>query len=110
LSRFPLHLAAGLLVLMAGLAVVYTIVVAPETGPPPVAQQGVPSGLPTRAVEVPPPTLEGVDPAVQRVLYATGMAQAFTADELTQLPPEVARVLVSFGATITVPIEDGVER
>ena len=84
--------------LIAGLAVVYTIVVAPEPAPPPVAQQVVSS--------LPPPTLEGVDPVVQRVLYATGRAEAFTADELTQLAPEVARVLVFFGATITVPIED----
>jgi len=43
-----------------------------------------------------------VDAAVQRVLYASGRAEAFRADQLTQLPPEVARVLVSYGATLTV--------
>ena len=110
MSRFPLQVAAGLLVLIAGLAAVYTMVVAPEPAPQPGAQQVVPSSPPTQVVEVPPPTLEGVDPVVQRVLYATGRAEAFTADELTRLPPEVARVLVFYGATITVPIEDGADR
>jgi hypothetical protein len=98
----------GLFVLLAGLAVVYVIAVTPETGPvietarvaPPVAQE----------TEVPPPALEGVDPAVQRVLYASGRAEAFRADQLTQLPPEVARVLVSHGVTLTVPATDGGDR
>jgi hypothetical protein len=110
LSRFPLQVAAGLLVLIAGLAVVYTIVVAPESEQRPVVARVVSSPPQARVVEVPPPTLEDVDPVVQRVLYATGKAEAFSADELTELPPEVARVLVFYGATITVPIEDGADR
>jgi hypothetical protein len=103
LSRLPLQIAAGLFVLLAGLIVVYAAVAAP--GRQPVAQQVVPAPSPTQVVEVPPPTLEGVDPAVQRVLYSTGRAEAFRADELTQLPQEVARVLASYGATITVAVE-----
>ncbi|HSJ84439.1 MAG TPA: hypothetical protein VLA91_11545 [Acidimicrobiia bacterium] len=109
MSRFPFQVAAGLLVLIAGLAVVYTTVVAPEHEQGPVVQRVVSSSSPTQVVEMPPPTLEGVDPVVQRVLFATGRAEAFTADELTQLPAEVARVLVFYGTTITVPIEAGAE-
>jgi hypothetical protein len=103
LSRIPLQIAAGLFVLLAGLIVVYAGIAA--SGAQPVAQQVVPAPSPTQVVEVPPPTLEGVDPAVQRVLYSTGRAEAFRADELTQLPQEVARVLASYGATITVAVE-----
>jgi hypothetical protein len=107
LSRFSVQVAAGLFVLVAGLTVVYAVVVAPKPEPQPATEQLVRSSPPTQVVEVPPPTLGGVDPAVQRVLYSTGRAEAFRADELTQLPPEVARVLVFYGATITVPIGAG---
>lgn len=106
MSRFPVQVAAGLLVLVAGLIVVYAVV-ALEPEPQPAAQQVVPPSSPTQVVEVPPPSLAGVDPAVQRVLYSTGRAEAFRADELTQLPPEVARILVFYRATITVPVEAG---
>ena len=87
----------GLLVLVAGLAVVYVIAVAPVSEP--VTESVV---APRGAPGAPPPALEGVDAAVQRVLYASGRAEAFRAEQLTQLPPEVARVLVSHGATLTV--------
>jgi hypothetical protein len=91
----------GLFVLVAGLAVVYVIAVTPETEPVAVSPAGA------EVTEVPPPALEGVDAAVQRVLYAGGRAEAFRADQLTQLPPEVARVLVSYGVTLTVPATEG---
>jgi hypothetical protein len=89
----------GLLVLVAGLAVVYLIAVAPVSEPMTesvVAARGAPEA------GAPPPALEGVDAAVQRVLYASGRAEALRADQLTQLPAEVARVLVSYEATLTV--------
>jgi hypothetical protein len=97
----------GLFVLVAGLAVVYVIAMAPEGEPVPdpvVTRPG------TQVAEVQPPALEGVDAAVQRVLYASGRAEAFRADQLTQLPPEVARVLVFYGATLAVPLTEGDDR
>jgi hypothetical protein len=103
-----LQSVAGLFVLIAGLAVVYVMALAPEQAPqtepvaPPIPEAQV--------VETPPPTLEGVDPVVQRVLYSSGSAEAFRADQLTQLPPEVARVLVFYGATLTVPVPAGAGR
>lgn len=108
MSRLSPQGVTGLFVLLAGLAVVYVIAATPEIEPlpepvrvaPPVAQ----------VTEVPPPAMEGVDPAVQRVLYASGRAEAFRADQLTELPPEVARVLVSYGVTLTVPATESGNR
>jgi hypothetical protein len=94
----------GLFVFVAGLAVVYVFAVAPESKP---VTEPVVSPLAAQVTEVRPPALEGVDPAVQRVLYASGRAEAFRADQLTQLPPEVARVLVSYGAILTVAVNEG---
>jgi hypothetical protein len=108
LSRPSLQSVAGLFVLIAGLAVVYVMALAPEEA---ANTEAVVSPQPgAQVVETPPPTLEGVDPAVQRVLYSSGSAEAFRADQLTQLPPEVARVLVFYGATLTVPVPAGAER
>jgi hypothetical protein len=100
LSRLSPQGVTGLFVLVAGLAVVYAIAVAPDRGS---ATETVVSLRPQAQV------VEGVDAAVQRVLYSSGHAEAFRADELTQLPPEVARVLVFYGATLTVPMPAGVE-
>jgi hypothetical protein len=107
LSRLTPQGATGLFVLIAGLAVVYMIAVAPGSEP---VTEPVVSPMGAQEAEVPPPALEGVDAAVQRVLIASGRAEAFRADQLTQLPPEVARVLVSYGATLTVPSNEGDDR
>jgi hypothetical protein len=88
-------------VLLAGLAVVYAIAGGPST--PETAPSAAPSSTVPAAVEISPPRLEGIDLAVQRVLYASGKAQAFRVDELSELSPEVARVLATFGVTLTVP-------
>jgi len=108
LSRLTPQGVTGLFVLVAGLAVVYVIAVTPEADP--VTEPVVVSPVGAPVTEVPPPAVEGVDPAVQRVLYASGRAEAFRADQLTQLPPEVARVLVSHGVTLAVPENEGADR
>lgn len=105
MSRLTPQGVTGLFVLLAGLAVVYVIAVTPETAP--VTEAVVVSSQGAQVTEVPPPALKGVDPAVQRVLFASGRAEAFRADQLTQLPPEVARVLVSYGVTLPVPENEG---
>ena len=108
MSRLTPQGVTGLFVLLAGLAVVYVIAVTPESEP--VTEAVVVSSQGAQVTEVPPPALEGVDPAVQRVLFASGRAEAFRADQLTQLPPEVARVLVSYEVTLTVPEIEGGNR
>jgi hypothetical protein len=92
-------------VLIAGLAVVYALAAGPNT--PDTAPQSAPAPSVAPAVEIPPPRLEGIDLAVQRVLYASGKAQVLRVDELSELPPEVARVLATFGATLTIPESGG---
>jgi hypothetical protein len=49
--------------------------------------------------------MEGVDPAVERVLYAGGKAEVLRGDQLSELPAELVRVLVQFGATLTIPTD-----
>jgi len=101
LSRLSPPAISGVFALLAGLAVVYALAVGPST--PEAAPLDEPSPTAPRAVEVAPPRLEGIDLAVQRVLYASGKAQALRIDELPELPPEVARVLATFGVTLTIP-------
>ncbi|HLF43168.1 MAG TPA: hypothetical protein VJA46_06530 [Acidimicrobiia bacterium] len=102
MSHLSPQAISGFFVLMAGLAVVYALAAGPgdvEAAPEPT----VVSSPVTSVVEVPPPSLEGVDIAVQRVLYASGKAEALRVDQLTELPPEVARILVHYGVTLTLP-------
>ena len=99
---------SGVFVLLAGAVVVLTVSFGPVDEPealvPPISQPE------THVLEVPPPSLAGIDPAVQRVLYASGKAEAMAADDMSQLPPEVARILAYYGATLTIPTEPRVER
>jgi len=109
LSRLSLQAVSGLFVLIAGLAVVVAMVSIPGDAEASPETTSV-SPLASPAVEALPPSLEGVDLAVQRVLYASGKAEARRVDQLSELPPEVARVLVYFRATLTIPTEPVVER
>lgn len=102
MSRISPQTLSGLFVLLAGLAVVYVIAVGPgATEAPSEVTSTSLAGAPV--LEVAPPNLEGVDPAIQRVLYASGKAEALRVDQISELPPEVARVLASFGVTLAVP-------
>lgn len=110
MSHLSLQTVSGLFVLIAGLAVV--IAVASGPGNLEVLPEA-PSITPdsgAAVVEVPPPGLEGVDLAVQRVLYASGKAEALRIDQLSELPPEVTRILVHYGATLTIPTNPAGER
>jgi hypothetical protein len=106
LSRLSPQAISGVFVLVAGAAVVYTLVAGPVDEPVPVPP--VTSRPEPQVVEVPLPTVEGIDDAVQRVLYASGKAEAMAVDQLSQLPPEVARILVYYGVTLAIPTEPGV--
>jgi hypothetical protein len=105
LSRLSLQTTSGLFVLLAGLAVVYAVAVAPGSDSP-VPRKFVAPGA-SVTIAVPPPGLEGVGPAAQRVLYASGKARAVRVEDLSELAPEVARVLASYGATLAVPVNQG---
>jgi hypothetical protein len=47
--------------------------------------------------------VQGLDLAVQQVLHAGGKMVVLEADRLSELPPEVARVLIGYGATLMIP-------
>jgi hypothetical protein len=102
LSHLSLQSVSGAFALIAGVAVVIAMVAGPgdvEAVPEPTS-----ASIPDNAiVEVVPPSIEGVDPAVQLVLHASGKAEVLRADQLSDLPPEVARVLVYYGATLAIP-------
>ena len=101
MSRLSPQAISGMFVLLAGLVVVYAVAAGPSV--PEAAPQTAPAPTAPPSVEFPPPRLEGIDLAVQRVLYASGKAQAVRAEDLSELPPEVARVLATFGVTLTIP-------
>jgi len=104
LSRLSLQTVSGLYVLTAGLAVLAAVAAA-SGDPEPAPETGsAPSSAP---VEAPAPSLDGVDLAVQRVLYASGRAEVVDPVQIPDLPPEVARVLISYGVTLTVPAPEG---
>ena len=49
-----------------------------------------------------PLLIEGLDPSVVRALQVDGSAQVLTDDEMANLPPAVARILIEHGAALTV--------
>jgi len=104
LSHLTMQSVSGAFVLIAGLAVVVAVIAGPDDVAA-VAEPAPVSVPDTTALEVAPPSIEGVDPAVSRVLYAGGKAEVLGADQLSELPPAVARVLVQFGATLTIPTD-----
>jgi hypothetical protein len=64
---------------------------------------------PTTLVVVKPPEVAGVDEVIARVLYSSGAAEALTAGEVDELPPEVVRVLAYYGVTLTIATPQQVE-
>ena len=60
----------------------------------------------TTIVEVAPPEVEGLDPRLGRVLYASGSAQGIRAGETDELPDPIVKVLGYYDVTLTVEIGD----
>jgi hypothetical protein len=108
LSRLSPQSIAGLVVLAAGLLVVVEVTTGtPEPGPEPEPVVMVAPDVPVP--EAPSPSVPGVPPEVQRVLFASGNAERLGVDQLSELPPEVARVLIHYGVTLTIATERGGE-
>jgi hypothetical protein len=93
---------------LAGVVVVLTVTFGPVDEPVTVAPTT--TRAETRVLEVAPPSIAGIDPAVQRVLYASGKAEAMADVDMSQLPPEVARILAYYGATLAIPTDPRVDR
>lgn len=99
MSRLSPQSASGVLVLIAGLAVVHAAT-SPSAHVPEQSEPAV-------SAELALPALEGVDLTVQRVLFAGGKAEVLGTDQLPELPPEVARILIGYGVTLTIPEPEG---
>lgn len=104
----PTLAAAGAIVTLAGVLPIGLAWLVSTTG----ADQEaiVPSTLPVEAlprttIEIEPPGIEGLDPAISRVLYGAEVASANGEQDLTEIAPEVVRVLVYYDAVLMVPLE-----
>ena len=98
---------SGLLVLFAGL--VALLVSTADPGTPP-ASVSVPPGTMSTDLVAPEPLVDGVSPAVTRVLHSEGAVEEIATDDSDQLAPEVARVLARYGATLVVADPSGSQR
>lgn len=58
----------------------------------------------TTQIEVDPPTVEGLDPRLSRVLYANGSADGVEAGSTDELPDSIVKVLGYYGVTLTVDV------
>ena len=58
----------------------------------------------TTQIEVDPPTVEGLDPRLSRVLYANGSADGVEAGSIDELPDSIVKVLGYYGVTLTVDV------
>lgn len=98
-------IVSGVIALALGLFATLQLVPAEESAPEqPVAAES--------SVVVPTPTLTtpdvpGVPNSIDRVLEQSGDARLAVGDELAQLPPTVAAVLVEYGVTLRVASSEG---
>jgi hypothetical protein len=53
-------------------------------------------------VVAPAPDVDGIPPSVQKVLYSSGKLEALGSNQVSELRPEISRVLAYYGATLTV--------
>lgn len=58
----------------------------------------------TTQVEVEPPTVEGLDARLTRVLYANGSADGVEAGSTDELPDSIVKVLGYYNVTLTVDV------
>lgn len=95
------HIPIAVFVLVAGLVALFAVSIGFD-------QPWVePVSTPAPVVEDRVATAGGLDPSVQRVLHSTGFAQVLVPGETSQLPPEVARVLIASGKGLAVPTPSG---
>ena len=102
------QVSAGLVVALLGLLPLAWLFLreVPSADQPPPTPIEI-ADLPRTPVEVEPPAVEGLDPAVSRVLYSAGNAGAVGEADAPDLPEEVVRVLVYYDVTLMVPIDGG---
>lgn len=93
---------AGLTVALFGLVPLGLLLIESE-GPTQPEVQAVAETVTTQ-IEVDPPTVEGLDPRLSRVLYANGSADGVEAGSTDELPDSIVKVLGYYGVTLTVDV------
>ncbi len=109
MARVGWGVVSGFIVLAFGVGAILFI---NSTTPPADVQTeqvvAAPTTAPAAASDTSIPTtvgIQGVPDAVARVLEMSGDARLASDSELSQLPPSVAAVLVSYGVTLRVPLD-----
>lgn len=101
---------AGMAVLAAGTIALASQLGGPEPSPAeepaPVVMTPVTVAAPA-TVETSVPTLAGVPPAVQQLLYARGNAEVVQPEELEEVPAAVSRILSAYSVPLRVPNPGG---
>jgi hypothetical protein len=98
LSQSAIHTLLGFLLFVTGLIALFAV-----SSPPP-------SAATPQEPTTPPPSMvgdvdliEGIGPEVEQVFLEGGTAEVLGADAMSQIPPEVARILVENGVVLTIP-------
>lgn len=100
MSKLSLRTVSGVVVMLTGVTAIGAMVSMGSEETP---------VQPTEATEVSVPDLAAVDPSIQRLLAGNGKLSTYDPNQFTELSPEIARVLASYGATLTIPVEPLVE-
>ncbi len=99
-------IVAGLTVAAFGLLPLGLLMVESQAPDTEVVAPTTTTSVVTTIVEVAPPEVEGLDPRLGRVLYASGSAQGVRAGESDELPDPIVKVLGYYDVTLTVEIGD----
>ena len=105
-SSSSTSLIAGLTVALFGLVPLGMLLIeSQEPAQPevPVATTAVVESVTTQ-IEVEPPTVDGLDPRLTRVLYANGSADGVEAGSTDELPDSIVKVLGYYNVTLTVDV------
>lgn len=98
-------IVAGMAVLAAGIIALASQLgdTGPSTAEPaPVVMAPVVTAAPATVVTA-VPTLAGIPPAVQHVLYARGHAEVLQPEEVEEVPAAVSRLLSAYSVPLRVP-------
>lgn len=100
MSVSSLGATSGAAVLLIGVIALGSVLYGVSGNEPP----SVSSTSTTRqeVVVAPAPDVSGIPASVQRILYASGKLEAFVPNQVSELRPEISRVLAYYGATLTV--------
>lgn len=103
-------IVAGMAVLAAGIIALASQLgdPGPSTAEEPAPVVMAPVGIAIPAtVDTTVPTLAGVPPAVQQVLYARGHAEVVQPEEVEEVPAAVSRLLSAYSVPLRVPNPPG---